>query len=53
MNMLDILTISLYYFFPECVGVTDENSNFDLRLYRVNSNVVSNDLVPGWSPFTI
>ena len=34
MNLRDILTISLYYVYRKCVGATNENLNFNLRVYR-------------------
>ena len=32
MNLFDIVRISLYYFYKKCVGATNENLNFDLRV---------------------
>ena len=38
MNVLDVLTISPYHVYRKCLGATNENLNFDLRVYeRVNS----------------
>ena len=34
MNLLDILSTSPHFFYR--IGATNENSNFDLRVYRVN-----------------
>ena len=36
MNLLDMLSISLHYFCRKWIGATNENSNFDLVVYRVN-----------------
>ena len=32
MNLLDILTISHQYFYRKCVGATNDNLNFDVRV---------------------
>ena len=34
MNLLDMLSISLHYFCRKWIGATNENSNFDLKVYR-------------------
>ena len=34
-ELLDISSISLHYFCMKWIGATNENSNFDLRVYRV------------------
>ena len=36
MNLLDILSTSPHYFCRKWIGATNENSNFDLVVYRVN-----------------
>ena len=36
MNLFDILSTSPHYFCMKWIGATNENSNFDLRLLRVN-----------------
>ena len=39
MNLLDILSTSLHYFCRKCIEATKENSNFYLRVYRVNTAI--------------
>ena len=34
MNLLDMLSISPHYFCRKWIGATNENSNFDLKVYR-------------------
>ena len=36
MNLLDILSTSPHYFSRKWIGATNENSNYDLRVWRVN-----------------
>ena len=47
MNVLDILATSPHYFYSKWIGTTNENFNFDLRVYRVNllSNFTSVNMV--------
>ena len=35
MNLIDILTTSPHDFYRKCIGATNENLNFDIRVYRV------------------
>ena len=46
-DFLDILSTSPHYFCRKCIGSTNENSNFDLRVSRVN------DLVRGFFAWTL
>ena len=39
MNLLDILSTSPHYFCRKWIGATNENSNFDLVVYRVNGAI--------------
>ena len=36
MNLLDILSTSPHYLYRKWIGTTNENSKFDLRVWRVN-----------------
>ena len=35
MNLIDTSTTSPHYFYWKCIGITNENLNFDIRVYRV------------------
>ena len=44
MNLLDILTISPYYFY-KCVGATNENLNFDIVFKGLTITISVNDFL--------